>query len=748
MRVSMCRLMVGAGLLVLFFGSQSLGRSRPLRIPPGEPLDSEGAAQLPLPGTAAPTSIGFSPDGASITYLLPEGAGLEQALWIRGVEPTSESRVVARASDLEGGSGPQSAEEALRRERQRQLATGISQLARSAKDGSIVTPLGGDLYLIRPDRPAERISRSAEAELDPQFSPDGSRVAFARGGELHVLELSDGSTRKLSPAASPGISYATAEFMAQEELDRSTGFWWSTDGARIAYQRTDERSIPEFLIVDQGNEVVGAERHRYPFAGADNARISLGVVSAEGGETQWLSIAAAGEDVYLARVDWEDPTHLLVQVLSRDQKSLRLERIDVVSGKRTRVIEERAPDWVNLHDDLRVVPTTGELLWSTETTGFRHLVLHGPSGERIRTLTSGEWAVDEVVHLDAERREVWFLSNRDDPRQKHLERVSLEGGPVTRMSTTPGTHRAAVAPDGSKFVLTSSSLAQPPITTLRDRDGRELATLHDAQADPRLGRIELPAPETAEFRATDGTALFGLYYAPRDRSDPKSAPLVVYVYGGPHVQRVVDDWTATADPVAQLLAARGIAVWVVDNRGASRRGHAFEAALNRSMGEIEVRDQVDGVRFATSRWPVIDPERVGITGASYGGYMTLRALQLAPDVFRAGVARAPVTDWDGYDTAYTERYMGTPSDNSAGYLDASVLRRADRLQGELLIVHGLLDENVHFRHSARLAAALMKAGKPFELLPIPDERHGIRKPENRRYFYDRMVSFFERALAR
>jgi dipeptidyl-peptidase-4 len=218
------------------------------------------------------------------------------------------------------------------------------------------------------------------------------------------------------------------------------------------------------------------------------------------------------------------------------------------------------------------------------------------------------------------------------------------------------------------------------------------------------------------------------------------------VYGGPHVQLVTNTWGLTADLTAQLLTERGFAVWKLDNRGSARRGHAFEAALDRHMGRVEVRDQVDGVVFAAQRWPEIDGRRVGIMGGSYGGYMTLRCLTEAPETFRAGVAHAPVTDWDGYDTCYTERYMGTPADNAEGYRDSSVLTAAGKLQGRLLVIHGMLDENVHFRHTARLTSALIAAGKPFDLLALPDERHSSRNEAGRKYVAERAAGFLEKAL--
>ncbi|MEW4566300.1 S9 family peptidase [Tautonia sp. JC769] len=713
------------------------------------PVDLDAAAHHPAPGTTVPSALAFSADGAFVSYLLPEGEGTARVLWRASATGDAAPEVIARPLDEGNTDENVSQEEALRRERLRLRDTGISQIVRAPQADRSILPLKGDLYLLEGTAPLRRLTDSEAPEIDPKFSPDGDRVAFVREGELFVLDLSSGAETQLTRGATDGRAFGLAEFIAQEELGRATGYWWSPDGEHIAYQETDERAIPEFTIVHQGDAEIVSETHRYPFAGAANATVRLGVVPSSGGETRWFDLPEDGEECYLARVDWEDAHHLLVQLLPRDQRSLRLVRIGLESGQRATLVEETADSWINLHDELTVVPGTRELLWASERSGFKHLMVLDRFGKAIRTLTSGEWPVDAVVHLDAKRREVWFLAGRESPLQRDLYRVSLDGGPIERFTEGRGfCSDAIVSPDGTRVVVTVSSSEQPPVTTLRDRSGRVLATLADAGDDPQLAELTLATPQLTRFKNRDGITLYGAYYAPAAIPAGASTPLVVLVYGGPHVQRVTDSWGLTADLTAQFLAARGFAVWKCDNRGASRRGLAFEAALNRRMGTVEVDDQVDGVRFVAAAYPEADPRRVGITGGSYGGYMTIRCLLLAPETFEAGVAIAPVTDWDGYDTGYTERYMGTPEDNPDGYAESTVLDKAGRLEGALLLVHGLLDENVHFRHSARFVAQLIRAGKPFEVLPIPDERHSTRKAENRRAILGRTASWFETHLGR
>ena len=715
--------------------------------PNHRPVDAEAVAALPFPGTVVPGAFAFTSDGRALTYLKSESASLSRVLW-RVELPGGEPKVVARPPGAGDTEANLSEAEKLRRERQRLRETGITQVVHAEDADVAVVPLMGDLFLQRGGGPLERITETPSPELDPKLSRDGSKVAFVRDGELHVLDLKTKTTIALSRGASEGLTHALAEFIAQEEMDRASGYWWSPDGTRIVYQETDERHVPPYTIVHQGGERVSVETHRYPFPGEANAKVRIGVVPVSGGETRWLDMGEPNDDFYLARVTWETPASLLAQILSRDQKSLRLARIDVETGTQKTLLVEQSDTWVNLHDDLRVIEATGEFLWSSERSGFRHLELRGRDGTLVRALTSGDWPVDGVAALDQKRREVWFSGRREGALVAHLYRVGLDGGAIARMTKEEGTHRASVLKTGDYFVDVFSSPKSPPVTTLKDRRGRVVATLDDAGPDPRLAEYRLVPPEVVGFRSRDGASLFGAYYAPRSRrldADGK-APLIVLVYGGPHVQTVTESWGLTADLNAQYLADRGFAVWKLDNRGSARRGHAFEAALFRHMGTVEVRDQAEGVAWIGKERPEIDTRRVGITGGSYGGYMTLRALTEAPGVFHAGVAVAPVTDWDGYDTCYTERYMGTPANNPEGYRDSSVLTRVDRMRGKLLVIHGMLDENVHFRHTARLATALIGAARPFALLPLPDERHSSRRKPDRKYVAERIAGFFEEAL--
>lgn len=724
---------------------------------PRRAVDAEAVARQPAPGTVVPGAIAFTPDGRSLSYLKAESPdSLSRVLW-RVELPDGEPRIVARPPHGGDTDANVSREEALRRERQRLRETGITQVVRAEKADVTIIPLSGDIFVQSQDGPLRRLTETPMPEIDPKPSRDGSHVAFVRDGDLHAIDLNSGQATRLTTGAEAGLTHGLADYIAQEEMDRFTGFWWSPDGRRIAFQEADERHIPLYTIAHQGGSEFSVETHHYPFAGAANAKVRLGVVPIEGGAPRWLDLSAAGEpETYLARVDWDGPESLLVQLLDRDQKRLRLVRVEVASGRLTTLIEEKAETWIDLHHDLRVVEGTGEILWSSQRSGFRRLELHAPDGSLIRELSSAGRDVDGVARLDSRRRECWFSGvgpgeGRDGPLARVLYRVSLDGGPQTRVSPASGTHHATVAPDGERYVLVSSSIDHPPRTELyqRDQPAEPLRRLDDAGTDPRLASLRLTTPEIVTFATEAGPSLHGAYFAPVSDLQKSPVPLVVVVYGGPTVQLVTDSWGLTAQMSAQFLAARGFAVWICDNRGSTRRGHAFQTPIHRKLGVIEVEDQVQGVSAILQRKVgQIDGSRVGITGGSYGGYMTLRALERAPETFRAGVAVAPVTFWEGYDTAYTERYMGTPQENPEGYRQSSALDAAGLLTGRLLIVHGMLDENVHFRHTARFATAMISAARPFDLLALPDERHSSRRLEDRKYVAERMAAFLETALAR
>ncbi len=713
-----------------------------------ERIPIEAVAELPVPGGSVPTAFAFTPDDRHLVYLRSPDASLVRMLWAFDITHGIEQKL----SEAPGGGVTEenlSHEERLRRERQRELGLGLTSYRFARDTHRLIVPLRGDVFVQDGVGGSLRklVDRSAGAAIDARITHDGRRVAFVRNEELHAIDVDSGEQRQLTTGAAHGVHHGLAEFIAQEEMGRHYGHAWSWDGAMLAYTEVDERHVPQYRIVHQASDSVGEdsyEDHRYPFSGAANAKLELGIVQAAGGPTRWLDIGN-DPDIYVARFQWFPDGRLIAQLENRAQTRLELVAFDPRSGKRELLLVEDSNAWINLHDLLRPLEhgsgeLAGAFVWASERSGFRHLYLYGQDGRLIRTLTDGPWMVDALEGIDENTGKLYFTATKDGPTERHLYETTLQGGEPRRLTLLPGTHNVTLDHGFARFVDVHSSVERPPRVTLRSLlDGRELAVVHE-QSDARIAAFELRPPELVALTTQDGETLHGAIYRPDEHVRPPY-PTIVSVYGGPHVQRVVNAWSMTADMRAQYLRGLGFLVFVLDNRGSARRGLAFERRIKYRLGDLEVRDQVEGVDWLV-RQGLTDPARVGIQGWSYGGYVSAMALCRAPETFKVAIAGAPITYWEGYDTHYTERYMGTPAVNPTGYLESSVMRHVPQLSGRLMLVHGLLDENVHFRHTARLVSALIAAHKPYQLLMLPDERHFPRSKEDRVYLEERMREFW------
>ncbi len=747
----------------------------------------EDIATYPLPGTATPGQFRFSPDDRWLTFLDSPDDSLSRELFAIDLEAGDQAEVVRVVQPPGGGVSEDklSPEEKLARERLRQRALGVTRYAWAKHGDRLLVPLTGEVWIQDGIEGELRLlvakGEDARPALDPRFSPDGEQVAFVKGGELWVVPSAGGSALQITKGVEAGKGRGLAEYIAAEEMSRHSGYWWSPDSRTLAFIEVDETHIPAYRIVHQGKDEVGPaaqEDHGYPFAGTDNARVRLGVVSAESGPIRWLDFdptevealadwaARSGpwthdpaRDIYIARVDFKPSGDLCVQIQDRRQLELLLTCFEDARGTPEVAVHERSAVWINLHDlytPLELDAETaaahpeqvGAYIWASESTGYRHLSLHTADG--VRTLTSGEWMVESVA-VDEAQQKLWFTATKDDPRQRHLYEIGLDGEGLRRITEAPGMHSVTLDHTRTHFVDSHSALGQPPRISLRkladDSLVRDLHPGPGGELDPRIAALDLEAPELVEIQAADGeTTLYGAVYKPDpDTYGPGPYPTVVSVYGGPHAQRVTHSWGMSIDLRAQYLRDHGYLVFKLDNRGAARRGLAFEGALRHDMGNIELQDQVAGVEWLVEAG-LSDPKRVAIYGWSYGGYMAAMALARAPETFSVAIAGAPVTHWDGYDTHYTERYMGLPQENEAGYAQSSVMAHVEGMRGKLLLVHGLIDENVHFRHTARLINALIAADKDYELELFPDERHMPRKLADRVYMERRIFEFLRRNL--
>lgn len=715
-------------------------------------------ARFPRPGTLVPQRFRFSPDEKTLLFLWSERGDLLLSLWALELD-TGERRIIAGPRPEQTDETQLSVEEQLRRERARQRAVGVTtyDLAVRADVTTVLWPTPEGLMVAR-GAEAPRLLPETRGALDARLSPDGRRVAFHREGGLWVLGLDAGAPVPVALPEDDGVTYGAAEFIAQEELDRSEGFWWSPDGRYLLYQRTDERHIPPFAIPHWGRATPAVEYHRYPFAGQPNAKVELYLRDLERGTTRNLELPNLAQgDGYLGRVWWRDSRRVVVYWLARDQRTgdaLQFELHESTGQPPhgwapfpkapTGLWHEEQEPWLNLDHHTRFLDS-GEFVRASERTGFKHLYLYDPHGQPVRQLTQGEWMVTDVLGVDENTRTVWFAATKETPLERHLYRVPLEGGEPERVTLEHGWHAGILSPSGRWLVDVWSSLERSWSAWLVDLHTGERRAIVDCQplTPADLG---LRPPSLFQVTAADGsTSLDAALYLPEGEPPPNGWPLVVSVYGGPHAQRVANEWSLTVDLRAQYVAQCGVAVLKVDNRGAAGRGLAFEAAIAKRLGTVELEDQVAAVQALVDRG-VVDPSRVGIYGWSYGGYLACLAAAKAGDLFRVAVAGAPVTDWDGYDTAYTERYMGTPQSNPDGYRESSVLTHAHRLTGALLLVHGGIDENVHFRHTARLIVALTEAQKPYELLFFPEERHMPRDVAGLQYQEYRVLEFLGRHL--
>ncbi|MGB4861943.1 MAG: S9 family peptidase [Tepidiformaceae bacterium] len=708
---------------------------------PFEALTFAQVASFPRPGTVVPARLGFTPDGHAVTYLYSEEGSLVRSLWRFDIA-TGDKGVLAGPPPASTNEAALSREEELRRERARLRELGVTdyQFASKSEQQVLLVPGGGKLWVSIGDAEVAEVPGS-EGAIDPRLSPDGAMIAFVRDGELWVLPTAGGEARQLTSGAETGITNGLAEFIAQEELDRDRGFWWSPDGARIAFIRADSRHIKDYTIVHQGKATVENEPHRYPFAGEPNAIVQLGVVDLATVDTTWVDLGD-DTDFYIARVGWRPDGVLSTQLLSRDQRTLRLLTFDT-NGAATLLLEEHQEPWLNLQGETAFLESGG-FLWLSERSGCAHLYRYDAGGFECTQLTSGDWMITHIARVDEPAGLVYFVATKESPLERHLYSVPIAGGEITRLTSEPGYHGVSVAKFGGRFIDSWSTREHGPKIAIRNAGGAPQTVLFENEG-ASAGELGLAPPETMTFAAADGSTMYGMVYKPAAMETRRKYPLVVSVYGGPHAQRAVDDWSLTVDLRAQYLAQQGFIVLKVDNRGSANRGLAFEAALADRMGTVEVDDQVAAVG-AMAKFPWVDTSRVGIYGWSYGGYMTCMAMMRAPEVFKVGVAGAPVTDWDGYDTGYTERYMGTPQSNPEGYKDSSVLTHVSKLRGKLLLVHGMVDENVQFRHTARLIVALTEANKDYDLLIFPEERHMPRDARGLEYQERRVLEYFQREL--
>jgi dipeptidyl-peptidase-4 len=672
----------------------------------------------------APRAAKLSPDGHFVTLLKNRPDDKDRYdLWAIDTSTGAERMLVD--SKKIGTGAAISEEEKMRRERARIAGTkGITEYNWAPDSKTILVPIDGDLYLATLDGNVRRLTNTAATEIDAKVSETGRYLSFLRDQNLFVMDAASGQERALTTDGGKTLSWGAAEFVAQEELARDTGYWWSPDDRNIAVARVDESPVAvvkRAAIGASGTELI---EQRYPAAGTKNAIVDLYVMTPDG-RSRVKADLGTDPDYYLARVAWaKDGKSLYVQRLSRDQKRLDILRIDPATGRSALLFSETSPTWVNLTDNFKPLKD-GSLIWSSERSGFSHL--YRWKAGKWTQLTRGQWAVEKVAGVDEKAKRVYFTGTAETPIEQQLYWVSYErpGAPVR--VTEKGWYNNAVMDEGATHALvTRSNTSQPSQTYLSDASGKRLAWVEENALNashpyaPYLDSHVKPA--FGSITGVDGSKLYYRLLSPK-LEPGKRYPVYLYVYGGPHGQQVTDAWYGQL-PLHEALVDKGWIVFTIDNRGTNRRGTKFERAVYRQMGEAEVEDQLAGVQWLT-RQPFVDPNRIVVQGWSYGGYMTLKLLEKAPGVFAAGVAVAPVTKWELYDTAYTERYLGNPTADRKPYQTSDALDDAVKIRDPLLLVHGMSDDNVVFQNSTELYARLQQAKRPFEMMVYPGATHAI-----------------------
>ena len=716
-------------------------------------------AEPPLSGRGV-SGLAWIPGGDRFSFIVRKGAG-EDAISELFVEDakTGARKTVVKAESLVLPEEPKPAEVAPGVEKQPPgsgeapppTPREIRRPRRISLEGYKWSPdgrgilLSGDnglwLYEVAGGK-LERLTHDKETEEFPLFSPDGRHVAFVRKNDLYILDFDSKKERRLTSDGAEHVFNGKLDWVYQEELANRTGraYEWAPDSSSLAYLHLDETRVDSYPMVDFLKVPAAVTFQRYPKSGAANSAVSFRVVETDGSDRGHVEPEG---DVYVEPAfSWTpDSKSVCYRVLNRAQDRHEVRLLAAGSGASRTLFVEQDPYWLNVMDPPKFFKD-GRYLWKSERDGFAHLYVGSASGSEPRAITSGRWVVDRVAGVDEAKKVVYFTANEENVRRRAVYRVSLDGTGLTKLPLAAGTHSVELSPDGLYLLDTFSTASTPPSVTLLDSTGRSLRVVN--RPENHLSEYELATNEEMEVSADDGARLMARLVKPAGFDPSKKYPVIVYLYGGPHTQVVRDFWGATT-LFDHYMASRGFLIWSLDNRGSWGRGHAWETAIFKETGKKELADQLAGVRYL-KKLPYVDPARIGIWGWSYGGYMTLYALTNAPEVWKCGVAGAPVTHWKFYDTIYTERYMRTPKENPQGYEASAPLSKAKDLKAKLLLIHGTADDNVHMQNTLAFVDALTKAGRPYQLEIQPGQKHGFRGRDALNFRNATMARFFEENL--
>jgi dipeptidyl-peptidase-4 len=692
----------------------------------------------------APENFQWSPDGKRVSFVQRDDSGEHGELWYMDAA-TGEKKVLVSEANL-ARLAPDADKIKDERERERVLRYHVGAYIWAPDSHRILFDSQGQLWLYSLDsNTAIQFTSSPDPSDDPKFSPDSQHIAFVRKHNLYVQAANDSSPRALTNDADENLLNGEVDWVYAEELNVRSNYFWSPDSKALVFLQMNEALVPTYPIVDWMPTHPKADPEKYPKAGDPNPVVRLGVVEAKGGKTRWITLTK-DTDNYIPRFGWVREGLIWAEALNRAQDTIDLYFIEAKSGRSRKVLTETVPDaWVNVNDDFRVLSSGNQFLWSSWRDGYTHLYLYSfdnrdplaADAKLERQLEKGEY---EMLALSAvDKDTIYFEANEGDVLRTGIYSVHLDGSGFTRVSREGGTHHAMFSDDGRHFIDHASATTAAPWISLCGGGG-SCTALWNARND----NYGLITPTFLDFKAADGTPLHGELLLPPNPA-PGKIPLIVHLYGGPAEQLVADRWPDDEALFHQIMAQKGFAVFIVDNRGTPNRGLKFSTVIRHQFGAIELGDQLAALDQLFSQYPQLDRDRTGIWGWSNGASMTLYALTHS-QVFKAGAAVAPVTDWHNYDSIYTERYMGLPKENAKGYEDSSLPKVADKLHGALFLVHGTSDDNVHFQNSIQMIDALIKADKLFRLMVYPNKTHSISGRAARTHLFQLIEEHFEREL--
>ncbi|MBX3290304.1 MAG: DPP IV N-terminal domain-containing protein [Acidobacteria bacterium] len=714
-----------------------------------------------VPFGGGPTRLTWAPDGRSFKQM--QGGRLVRVNAITGeAEPYFDSARFASALVSTAG---------LERYLAERLSVSIT-LHFNKGETAILLNHANDLwhYDIASGR-MKRLTDTKEPEVEQDFSPDGRWVSFVRGNDLYVVDVEKAEEKRLTRDGTERIHNGYLVWVYEEELygrGNNRGYWWSPDSRHIAFLRLDDSPVPEFILSNEVTNDPGTEKTRYPKAGDPNPLVQLGIADVTkssrvpnvrnvpgvgdrlpagiqriGDNVKFADLKAyKPDDILIGRVAWTpDSESVIFQALNREQTFLDVNSA-AVDGKVKKLFTETTAAWVEVYGDPKFL-SDGSSIWQSARNGWKHLYHYDAKGNLYRQLTDGKWEVRSFYGVDETNGWVYFSATKDNHIAENIYRVSINGGEIQRISVGGGNHSASFNSTFTHYVHNWSDVNTPPQQRLFRADGELERILNNNQVDV-LNEFKLGEPEFMKVRTRDGFEMEAMMIKPPDFDPSKKYPVLQYTYAGPHAPQVRNSWGGNRYMWHQMLAQKGYIIWMCDNRTASGKGEESTWPVYRQMGRLELRDIEDGINYLKSL-PYVDGERIGIWGWSYGGFMTGYAMTHS-NIFKAGIAGGSVTDWHLYDSIYTERFMQTPKSNPAGYESTSVVKAAKNLHGRILLIHGIMDDNVHQQNTIQLVNELQKHGKQFDLMLYPTQRHGVVDPNQQYHMYTMITDFILRNL--